>query len=220
MSTTSPTTGPETYATPEAGEQAWASAWRRALPVLALVGPGSWFVGALIRAAGIGTLDGDLDWASGPEGIVMSLGVAFFAATFVLMGMVVARTAVRSGIAVTALGILGLSAWSGISFFRLFVAKFTDDGIDPDALNASFEASHVWDLGMITNFVAFGAWIVAGIVILKTAVVPRWIGVCCLGGVVAVVLGQAAYVALGVFWPLGTGLWVAATAGLAVAFRR
>ena len=83
------------------GVDAWVATWLRALPALALIGPGSWFVAALIRAAGIGTLDGGLDWISGPEGLIMSLGVSFFAATYILFGMVVARRAARSGVAVT-----------------------------------------------------------------------------------------------------------------------
>ena len=92
------------------GEEAWVSAWRRALPALALVGPASWFVAALIRAAGIGTLEGELDWISAPEGMVMSLGVSFFFATYVALGLAVSRRAVRSGIAVTGLGI----HWCGL----------------------------------------------------------------------------------------------------------
>ncbi len=64
---------------------------------------------------------------------------------------------------------------------------------------------------MIGNF---AAWLVAGIVILKTTVVPRWVGACSIGGVIAVIIGQAAYIALEVFWPLGTGLWLATTIGV------
>jgi hypothetical protein len=135
------------------GEQAWAAAWRRALPIVALIGPGSWFLAALVRAAGLGTLDGELGWISAPEGVIMALGVSWFAATYVLLAL--------------------------------------------------------------TNFVNFAAWLVAGIAILRTSVVPRWIGVACIGGVVAILLGQGAYVALEFFWPVGTGLWLAATAGVA-----
>jgi hypothetical protein len=124
--------------TERAGVEAWASAWRRALPVLALIGPGSWFVAAMIRAAGIGTLDGDLDWVSAPEGLVMSLGASFFVATYVMLGSTVARRAVRTGIAVTGLGLVGTGAFSGIAWFRVFMAKFTDEGLDPDAMNQAF----------------------------------------------------------------------------------
>ena len=101
------------------GVDAWMAAWLRVLPALALIGPGSWFVAALVRAAGIGTLDGGLDWISGPEGLIMSLGVSFFAATYILLGVVVARRAALSGVAVTGLGLLGVSAFGGIAFFRV-----------------------------------------------------------------------------------------------------
>ena len=202
------------------GVEAWASAWRRALPVLALIGPGSWFAAAVIRAAGIGTLDGDLDWVSAPEGLVMSLGASFFVATYVMLGSTVARRAVRTGIAVTGLGLVGTGAFSGIAWFRVFMAKFTDEGLDPDAMNQAFEATHVWDIAALTNFGNFAAWLVAGIAILTTAVVPRWIGACCVGGVVAVMLGQGAYIALEVLWPLGTGLWLLATIGIVRADHR
>jgi hypothetical protein len=196
------------------GVDVWAAAWLRALPALALIGPGSWFVAALVRAANVGRLDGGLDWISGPEGVIMSLGVSFFAATYILFGRVIARRAPRSGIAVTGLGLLGLSAWGGIAFFRVFMTKFTEEGLDPDAMNAAFEAPHIWDIASITNFANFAAWLVAGIVILKTRVLPRWVGACCIAGVVSVVLGEGFYVALNVMWPLGTGLWFAATIGV------
>jgi hypothetical protein len=199
--------------TERSGVDAWVATWLRVLPVLALIGPGSWLVAALVRAAGIGTLDGGLDWISGPEGVIMSLGVSFFAATYIALGLVVARRAPRSGVAVTGLGLLGVTAFGGIAFFRVFMAKFTDEGLDPDAMNQAFEATHIWDIAAVTNFASFAAWIVAGIAILRTRVVPGWVGACCIGGVVAVILAQAAYVALEVLWPLGTALWLAATFG-------
>lgn len=195
------------------GVDAWAATWLRVLPTLALIGPSSWFVAALIRAAGIGTLDRGLGWISGPEGLIMSLGVSFFAATYILFGMVIARRAPRSGVAVTGLGLLGVTAFGGIAFFRVFMAKFVDEGLDPDAMNTAFEATHVWDLAAVTNFANFAAWLVAGIAIFRTGVLPRWAGACCIGGVICVLLAQGAYVALEVLWPLGTWLWVAATVG-------
>lgn len=202
------------------GVEAWAAAWRSALPALALLGPASWFAAALIRGAGIRTLDGELDWISAPEGLVMSLGAPFFVATFIILGLTIARRAVRTGIAVTALGLVGTGALTGIAWFRVFMAKFTDEGLDPDAMNQAFEATHVWDIAAITMIGNFAAWLVAGVVILKTAVVPRWVGACCIGGAIAVILGQAAYIALEVFWPLGTGLWLLATIGIVRAPHR
>lgn len=195
------------------GVATWAASWLRVLPALALIGPGSWFVAAVVRATGIGTLDGGLDWISGPEGLIMSLGVSFFAATYVVLGMAISRRAPRSGVAVTGLGLVGVTAFGGIAFFRTFMAKFTAEGLDPDAMNEAFEATHIWDVAAITNFANFAAWLVAGIAILTTRVLPRWVGVCCLGGVVSVLLAQGAYIALEVLWPLGTALWLAATVG-------
>jgi hypothetical protein len=201
------------------GVATWAASWRRVLPALALIGPGSWFVAALVRATGIGTLDGGLDWISGPEGLIMSLGVSFFAATYVVLGMTISRRAPRSGVAVTGLGLVGVTAFGGIAFFRTFMAKFTEEGLDPDAMNEAFETTHIWDVAAITNFANFAAWLVAGIAILTTRVLPRWAGVCCLGGVVSVLLAQGAYVALEVLWPLGTALWLAATVGAVLDWR-
>ncbi len=73
----------------------------------------------------------------------MSLGVSFFPATYTLLGLVITRRAVRTGVAVTGLGLLGLGAFAGIAFFRVFMAKFTDEGLDPNAMNQAFEATHV-----------------------------------------------------------------------------
>jgi len=69
-------------------------------------------------------------------------------------------------------------------------------------------------IAALTMIAGFAAWLVAGIVILKTAVAPRWVRVCCIGGVVAAPIGRAASIALEVFWPLGTGLWLVATIGI------
>lgn len=201
------------------GVDAWAAAWRNALPALAVLGPASWFVAALMLAAGLGTLDGELDWISAPEGVVMAFGAPFFVATFILLGQTVARHASRIGIAVTAFGVIGTSFLSGISWFRIYMAKFTAAGLDPGAMNDAFESPTVWDIAVATNAGTFAAWLISGVVILKTAVAPRWTGACCIGGSIAVPLGQAAYVATPFFWPLGTGLWLLASIGVARSFR-
>ena len=185
------------------------------MPVLALLGPGSWLTATLVRAAGIGTLEGDLDWISRPEGLIAFIGAPFFVATFIFMGRRLADRAVRPGIAVTALGVLGVAPLAAISGFRLFMGTFTDAGFDPNALNEAFETLSAWDLGFfVLNSGQFLAWIIAGIVILRTGIAPKWAGVSLILGVLSVITGQGLYLALEVFWPLGTGLWLVGVWGL------
>lgn len=216
MSTPSNIRDSDRPAHPLDGCERWAATWERALPVLAVAGPVSWFIAALIRSAGIGTLDGDLDWISRPEGFVMVLGVPCFVATFVLVGRVIAQRAPRTGVAVTALGLLGTAAAAMLSGLRLFMGQFTDAGLDPKALNDAFEATSAWDLGFFLYSVAwFVAWIVAGIVIWRTGIAPRWAGASFIAGVAAFVTAQALYIALPVFYPLGTGLLAIGVASLA-----
>jgi hypothetical protein len=198
----------------QGGEQ-WTTAWERALPILALVGPASWFVAAVVRAAGLGTLDGDLDWASRPEGLIMALGAPFFVATFIFMGRRLADSAVRAGIAVTALGVLGVAPLAFIPGFRLTMAQFIDAGFEPNALNDAFETLSAWDVGLfVLNLGGFVAWIIAGVVILRTEIAPKWVGASLILGVASVFTAQALYIALEFFWPLGTGLWLAGVWGV------
>ena len=183
--------------------------------MLALVGPASWFLAALVRAAGIGTLEGDLDWASRPEGLILVLGSPFFAATFIFIGQRLSDRAVRAGIVVTALGVLAVAPLAFISGFRLLMGQFIDEGFDPDAMNEAFEAVSAWDLGFfVLNLGGFVAWIIAGVVILRTNVAPKWTGASMILGVLSVITAQALYVALELFWPLGTGLWLIGVWGL------
>jgi len=193
----------------------WSAAWERALPYLALVGPGSWLIAALVRAAGIGTLEGGLGWVSRPEGFIMTIGAPFFVATFIFMGQRLAERSVRTGIAVTVLGILGVAPLAAVSGFRLFAAAFTDAGIDPNTINQAFEAESVWYLGvLVLNLGQFLAWIIAGIAILRTDIAAKWAGVALILGVPSVIIAQALYFNLEVFWPLGTGLWLIGVWGL------
>lgn len=156
------------------GRAEWTAAWERALPTLALVGPGSWLIAALIRAAGVGTLEGDLWWISRHEGFVLVLGIPFFVATFIFLGRFIATRTVRAGIAITAMGIVGVAPLAVVSGIRLFMGVFTDYGIDPAVLQRAFDAMSPWYLGFfLMNAAQFLAWIVAGIVILRTGVAPR-----------------------------------------------
>jgi len=47
----------------------WSQAWKKSLPILALVGPILFLIAAVIRSLGIGTLPGRLNWFSDPEGL-------------------------------------------------------------------------------------------------------------------------------------------------------
>lgn len=199
-----------------AGSDRWAVTWERALPALSVAGPGIWFIAALVRGAGIGTLDGDLDWVSRPEGFLMVLGVPFFVATFILMGRVIAREAPRAGVAVTALGLLGIAPAGMLSGIRLFMGQFTDAGLDPNTLNEAWHTTSGWDLGFfLYNTSWFAAWIIAGTIILKSGIAPRWAGACCIAGVASIIAAQALYLALPVTWPLGMGLLTLAAVTLA-----
>lgn len=197
---------------PAAGRDEWGDVWRRHLPVLALIGPACWFIAALVRAAGLGVLDGDLDWISRPEGLVMFLGSPFFVATFIALGRVVADRSVRVGVTVTALGLIGVAPLAAIAALRLFMGQFVDAGLDPDQLNEAFETGSGWDAGFLFfNIGQFVAWIIAGVSIIRKGIAPKWAGASLILGVVAIVSAQGAYIALEVLWPLGTGLWLLGT---------
>jgi hypothetical protein len=196
----------------------WSSIWERALPVLAVVGPATWLLAALVRVAELGTLPGALSWASQPEGFIMVLGVSFFAATFVMLGRRVAERSPRSGVAVTAMGMLGVAPLAAVSFIRLFMANFVAAGLDPNLLNRAFESPSLWYAGFfVLNAAQFLAWIIAGVSLLRSGAAPKWAAVSLILGVVSVVTAQGAYVALEVFWPLGCALWTIGAYG--VAFR-
>jgi hypothetical protein len=86
--------------------------------------PLSWFVASIIYVLGIGRLPEGLSIFSSHEGFLMTLGSPFFIATFIFMGQSVARQFPKTGIAVTVLGLLGVTTLSPISAFRLFATSF------------------------------------------------------------------------------------------------
>jgi hypothetical protein len=57
------------------------------------------------KAFGIATLPGDLNWVSSYEGLIMTIGVPFFVATFIFMGQRIAEWSPNTGIGVTVLGV-------------------------------------------------------------------------------------------------------------------
>ena len=148
----------------------------------------------------------------------MVLGSPFFVATFVFLGRFIATRTVRTGIAITAMGIIGVAPLAVVSGIRLFMGAFTDYGIDATVLQQAFDAPSPWYLGFfLMNAAQFLAWIVAGVVILRTGVAPRWTGVCLILGVLSVVTGQGVYFALTLFSPLGIALWLAGIWGIQAA---
>ena len=190
------------------------AAWERALPTLALVGPGTWLVAALVRAAGLGTLGGDLRWVSVPEGFIMVLGVPFFVATFFVLGRHVAARYPRAGLAVTALGILGVSPLAAVSSIRIFMGVFASQGLDPNAMHQAFETPSPWYLGfLLLNAGQFLAWLIAAGALFSARLAPPWVSACLVFGVASVITAQAASFALELFWPLGCALWLAGVWG-------
>ena len=58
----------------------WGRTFKKRLPMLALVAPLCFFIASVVRAFGIGTLPGDLNWVSSYEGLIMGIGAPFFVA--------------------------------------------------------------------------------------------------------------------------------------------
>jgi hypothetical protein len=142
----------------ENGNDQWASTFNKQLPMLALVAPVCFFIASLVRAGGIGTLPGDLNWVSSYEGLIMSVGVPFFVATFLFMGKTIAAQAPKTGIWVTVLGILGSAFIAFISGFRSLAVGLVSSGVDPKAINDGLESetTFIWLAGLfLYNFAFF-----------------------------------------------------------------
>lgn len=195
----------------------WSRTWAKALPVLALIGPTFFLIAALVRAFGIGTLTGDLGWVSAHEGLIMSIGVPFFVATFIFIGQMVATRSQKTGILVTVLGILGTSLLSFISGFRGLAKGLVDSGLEPNVINEAFEsdATAIWLAPLfLYNLGQFVAWIIAGVAIMRKKIAPWWVGLALILGVPCLITGQAFYFKLEVFWPLANALWLLGVWGL------
>ena len=198
----------------------WSAVWERTLPYLALMGPGSWLIAALVRAAGISRLEGGLDWVSRPEGTIMTIGVPFFVATFIFMGKRVAERSPKTGIVITTLGVLGVSFLAAISGFRVFVAQFADAGIDSNTMNAAFESGSVWIIPIaILNVGQFLSWIIAGVAVIRTGIAPKWAGIALILGVPSLITAEAFYFMTELFWPLANALWLIGIWGLVKSYK-
>lgn len=193
----------------------WGATWTRLLPVLALVGPASWFIASLFQAAGYGTLPGDLFWVSGPEGFIMTLGAPFFVATFIFMGRTVAKGSFSTGVLITFLGLMGVGTLATISGFRLFATVFVEHGIDADTIAMALKApSNYYIPFMVLQLAQFLAWIITGVAVIRRKLAPGWAGLFLILGVPVMIMGQFFLFKTEILWPLANLLWVAGIWGL------
>ena len=186
----------------------WTTAFEAWLPLLALVAPLSLFLSALVRASGAGTLPGELFRISTYEAPIAGVGAAFYPATFIFQGKVVARKFPRAGVTVTAAGVLSTSFMVFIIAFGGLVAGYVEKGIDPSLL-ADF-MSPAWSPGLIPNMLYnaanFVALVTASLACIYGNIGPWWCGWSMLLGTICSPVAQAAYFRIEVFYPLGTGL--------------
>jgi hypothetical protein len=195
----------------------WVSTFRKRLPMLALVAPLCFFIASVVRAFGIGTLPGELFWVSSYEGLIMTIGVPFFVATFIFIGQKIAERSPNTGIVVTVLGVLGAAFIAFISGFRALAAGLVASGMDPKAINDGFEseATMIWLSGLLLyNFCFFFAWIIAGVAIMRKKIAPWWVGLAFILSIPSLITAQALYYNLEIFWPLALGLWLLGVWGL------
>ena len=189
----------------------WATTFNQQLPKLALVGPFFFFTASIVRAFGIGTLPGEVYWISSYEGLLMTIGVPFFVATFIFMGREIATRSPKTGITVTVLGVLGTAFITFISSFRALAAVFVALGVDPKVVNDGLEseASMMWLAGLfLYNFCYFFTWPIAGVEIIRNRVAPWWVGLAFILSIPSLITGQALYFHLEIFWPLANALWL------------
>lgn len=195
----------------------WVRTFKKRLPMLALVGPFFFFIASVVRAFGIGTLPGEVYWVSSYEGLIMTIGVPFFVATFIFMGQKIADHSPNTGIAVTVLGVLGVAFITFISSFRALAAGFVALGMDPKMINDGLEseASMIWLSGLfLYNFCFFSTWIIAGVAIMRKKIAPWWAGLAFILSIPSLITAQALYYNLEIFWPLANAMWLFGVWGL------
>jgi len=191
--------------------------------MLALVAPLCFFIASVVRALGIGTLPEDLNWMSAPEGLIMTIGVPFFVATFIFIGQRIAEQSPNTGILVTVLGVLGTAFIAFISGFRVLSAGFVASGMDPKAISDGLEseATLIWLLGLLLyDFCFMLAWIIAGVAIMRKKIAPWWVGLAFILSVPSLITAQALHYKLEVFWPLALGLWLLGVWGVVRVHKR
>lgn len=195
--------------------QQYDRAWLNALPTLALIAPGGWFLASLLFVAGIGYLPGELFWVGGPEGFIMMLTAPFFSATFIHLGRTVARGFPRAGVLITVLGMLGVATLSAIAAFRLFATVFVQHGIEEALIAKAFNADSVLYIPfLVLQLGFFIAFIFGGAMLLRVANVPKWSGLALIAGIPTLITGQFFLYHTALFWPLATALWTVGMLGI------
>ena len=188
----------------EAGVSVWINTFEAWLPLLALVAPLFLFVSALARASGAGTLPGKLFWISIYEAPIAGVGAAFYPATFIFMGKTIAAKYPKTGVTVTAAGVLSTSFMVFIIAFRGLAAGYIEKGVDPNLL-ADFMSTGLIP-NMLYNVAHFIAWVAASVASIRGAIGPWWCGWSMLVGILCIPIAQAIYFRIEIFYPLGTGL--------------
>ncbi len=208
------TTNPST-ATVERTDS-WSRFYGRLIPILAVVGPALALVGALFVTFQVQLLPGDLDWISEPESFFFYVGAIAFPATWIVIGRAIAVRAARTGIAVTAMGVLGAFTGVNAASWRHMSIDLVDQGVDPDLVNEVWENPTLYSaLAMLVTWPAFFVVpFVAGVAILATKVAPAWtaIALFCFGP--TLMAAQGFYAAIEVTYPLAWLLMLAAVVGI------
>lgn len=161
----------------------WSRFFGRLVPALAVVGPVLALVGAFFVAFQVQMLPGDLDWISEPESFFIYLGAMVFPASWIVIGRAIARSAPRTGIAVTVLGVLGAFTAVSAAAWRHMSIDLIDRGVDATVVYEVWENPTLFSaLATLATLPAFFLTpIIAAIAILKTRVAPAWTGIALLG---------------------------------------
>jgi hypothetical protein len=173
-------------------------------------------IGALFVTFQVQMLPGDLDWISEPESLLFYLGAIAFPATWIVIGRAIARRASRTGIVVTAVGVVG--AFTGVSAasWRHMSIDLVDHGVDPNLVNEVWENPTLYSaLAMLVTWPAFFVVpFIAGVAILATRVAPAWtaIALFCFGP--TLMAAQGFYAAIEITYPLAWIFMLTAVAGV------
>lgn len=213
ITTPAPTTTPTKTTEPT---DTWSRFYDRLIPVLAVAGPALALVGALFVTLQVQMLPGDLDWISEPESLLFYLGAIAFPATWIVIGRAIARQAARTGIVVTAVGVLGAFTGVNAASWRHMSIDLVDHGVDPNLVNEVWENPTLYSaLAMLVTWPAFFLVpFVAGVAILATKVAPAWtaIALFCFGP--TLMAAQGFYAAIEVTYPLAWVFMLVAVVGV------